>query len=288
MKMPQYHESKQRGSADFPIEYHYVGESHPRYNMPYHWHEEAEIIYVRAAFMTITVDDVQLQLKMGDVVFIAPEQLHGGVDGYGPYECIVFDMRGLLRCGDQARKQLGDVMHRTMCLPTHYDKFDDQISQIGLMMEALRRKSPGCEMMTLGALYQFFGMAYMDGLVKPASAEPTRRVQQLKRVFEKIEAEYMNQLTLADLASAAHMAPRYFCRVFREATHKTPVDYLNEYRIGVACDMIVASGTERTLTEIALDCGFSSLSYFIRQFKKYKGYTPGRFLELRTKITGGN
>lgn len=288
MKLSQYHESKQRGSADFPIEYHYVGGSHPRYNMPYHWHEEAEIVYVLAGFMQITVDGVEKELKAGDVVFIAPEQLHGGVDGYGPYQCVVFDMRGLLRCGDQARKELSDVMHRTMCLPTFYERNDPQVSQIWLMMDALREKAPGCEMLTLSALYHFFGSVFMDGLAKPATAEPARRVQQLKRVFEKIEAEYMNPLTLADLAAAAHMAPRYFCRVFREATHKTPVDYLNEYRIGVACDMIAAAGTERTLTEIALDCGFSSLSYFIRQFKKYKGNTPGQYQEMRRRVTGGN
>ena len=51
------------------------------------------------------------------------------------------------------------------------------------------------------------------------------------------------------------------------------MDYLNYYRIEAACNEIAA--TERNLTEIALDAGFSNLNYFIRQFRKYKGVTPG-------------
>ena len=277
MKLTQYHESRQRGSADFPMEYHYVDERHPRYQMPYHWHEEAEMLHVLQGPLEISLDDAVLALSTGDVLFIAPEQLHGGVSGTGEYECIVFDPRGLLRCGDPCRQQISSVMHRETALRSLYRAGNEPVAQVPRMFRALREKAPGCELMTLGALYQFCGGAYMAQDAAPAQAQPARRAQQLKRVFEKVEAEYMNPLTLADMASAAHMAPRYFCRVFRAATHRTPVDYLNEYRIGVASDQIAAGGADRTLTEIALDCGFSSLSYFIRQFRKYKGVTPGQY-----------
>ena len=97
----------------------------------------------------------------------------------------------------------------------------------------------------------------------------------LKRVFEMIETEYASRLTLNDLASAVHMTPKYFCRFFREAVHRTPIDYLNYYRIEAACSEIAL--TDKTLTEIALDCGFGTLNYFIRQFRRYKGVTPGQY-----------
>ena len=86
----------------------------------------------------------------------------------------------------------------------------------------------------------------------------------------------MSPLSLSDMAAAVHMTPKYFCRFFKATTHRTPVDYLNYFRVEAACNEIAA--TDRNLTEIALDVGFSNLNYFIRQFKKYKGITPGQYL----------
>ena len=46
MRTLQYHEAKQRGSMEFPLDYHYIDRNHARYEMPYHWHEETEILFV--------------------------------------------------------------------------------------------------------------------------------------------------------------------------------------------------------------------------------------------------
>ena len=46
MKYFEYKEEKQHGTFDFPIEFYHVNQSHPRYNMTYHWHTECEIIRI--------------------------------------------------------------------------------------------------------------------------------------------------------------------------------------------------------------------------------------------------
>ena len=61
-------------------------------------------------------------------------------------------------------------------------------------------------------------------------------------------------------------------------TRRTPIDYLNYYRIEQATYQLLQS--DATVTEIAYRCGFNDLSYFIRAFKKYKGITPGRYEKL--------
>jgi AraC-like DNA-binding protein len=60
-------------------------------------------------------------------------------------------------------------------------------------------------------------------------------------------------------------------------THRTPIDYLNYYRIERACFKLVS--TNLSITEVAFECGFNDLSYFIKTFKKYKAITPKQYLK---------
>ena len=46
MKFFDFKEDKQHGRFDFPIEFYHVDQSHPRYDMPYHWHTQCEIIRI--------------------------------------------------------------------------------------------------------------------------------------------------------------------------------------------------------------------------------------------------
>lgn len=279
MRLLQYHEAKQRGSADFPLDYHYLDQEHPRYQMPYHWHEEYELLHVLQGEFVLTLDDESIVLGAGDVAFVPAGQLHGGTPRDCIYECIVFDMRLLLKCNDHCKQQIRDIRHGAICPHSHYPADDKVIRHtIPPMFQALHDQCPGYELITLGCLFQFLGEVYKHGSYTPALSVSSdgKRVLQLKQVFELIESSYASSLTLTEMAAAAHMSPKYFCRFFKTVTHRTPVDYLNYYRIEAACDQIAA--TKKNLTEIALDTGFSNLNYFIRQFKKYKGITPGQYL----------
>ena len=77
------------------------------------------------------------------------------------------------------------------------------------------------------------------------------------------------------MAEAAEMSPKYFCYFFKEMTAKTPVEYLNGYRIEKATKMLL--NTNDSVTDVAYSCGFNDLSYFIKTFKQIKGITPAKF-----------
>ena len=76
------------------------------------------------------------------------------------------------------------------------------------------------------------------------------------------------------MADSVQMSPKYFCRFFQEMTHRSPVDYLNYYRIERACYQLLT--TNDTITEVAYNAGFNDL---IKTFKKYKGTTPKQYLK---------
>ncbi|MDY3279933.1 MAG: AraC family transcriptional regulator [Eubacteriales bacterium] len=272
----RFHESLQRGSPDFPLEYYLLDQHHARYEMSFHWHEEVELLRIRSGAFTLSLEDQILRLLPGDMAFIPSGCLHGGVPEDAVYECVVFDMRFLLKAGEACRTYILDVLHRQVTVSPLLSKGSPAARVLSSAFDALHSRTPGYEAITVGALLQFIGCIFQDGLYTPGgSADDCRKVLQLKKVFELIESDYAAPLTLAQLAACANMTPKYFCRFFKQAVHRSPMDYLNFYRIEMACYALAA--TDCNVTEAALDAGFNDPGYFIRTFKHFKGETPGHY-----------
>ena len=98
---------------------------------------------------------------------------------------------------------------------------------------------------------------------------------QLKTVFDLIESRYSQKLTLDDLASAVHLDRKYFCRFFKKALGKTPISYINDFRIRHATTLLCT--TELPVTEVCLESGFNNLGHFMKEFKKATQFTPLQF-----------
>ena len=147
------------------------------------------------------------------------------------------------------------------------------------MFAHMKTREEGHELTVIGAFYEFFGYILKHELYseeQSISAKDGRRIDHLKNVIAMIEEHYDECITLDDLARSAGMNSKYFCRYFREMTHRTPIDYLNYYRIEQACFKLATSND--SIAEIAMSCGFNDQSYFIKTFKKYKGVTPKKYL----------
>ena len=99
----------------------------------------------------------------------------------------------------------------------------------------------------------------------------------IKKVLAYISENYASNISLDCLAKIAGMNPKYFCQYFRSMTDRTPINYLNYYRIECACEMLAKQNV--SIKQVAVSCGFNDESYFIKMFQKYKGTTPKRFMK---------
>ena len=280
MKYLDYQEHRKQGTFNFPIAFYHVEKTHPRYHMPYHWHTECEIIQIIEGNFSLTIDERTYQLKEGDIVFIQDGMLHGGSPENCVYECLVFDMKLLLKDNHICSKQVEAIISHDLQISNLLPGGGTPIGAVAKeLFSAMREKFTGYEFAVQGSLYLLVGLILRDGLYT-ADAGPQKhalfRLKQLKRVLRYIEEHYGEEITLETLASVAGMNPKYFCRFFRQMTQKTPVGYLNYYRIECAREQL--STTSCTITEIALNCGFNDVSYFIKTFRKYMGVTPGQFV----------
>ena len=93
----------------------------------------------------------------------------------------------------------------------------------------------------------------------------------LKCIYE----HYGDKLTLKDIADAACISESEVLHCFSEAPGTTPVAYLVHYRSEQAADLLLH--TDRSITEIAVLCGFFDISYFIRTFRRFYGTSPSRY-----------
>lgn len=280
MKYMNYREEKKHGTFDFPIEFYHVGPTHPRYEMSYHWHIEYEIIRILKGEFLMTIGEEEFLARAGDIIFVKGGLLHGGIPVKCMYECIVFNLGALMTSSPAGDRLLKKIRDDSIQVLNHFPKPDPELMRITeRMFGQMKTQAEGHELIVIGAFYEFFGYVLERRhyiITQDISTKEGRRIEHLKRALEVIENSYPDCITLDDLAKAAGMNSKYFCRYFREMTHRTPIDYLNYYRIEQACFKLATSNS--SIADVGMSCGFNDVSYFIKTFKKYKGMTPKKYL----------
>lgn len=278
MKYTDYIERRPQGTFNFPIAYYHQTPLSPRYHMPYHWHTHYEIMRIISGSFHLTLDNETFTYRTGDVIFISGGVLHGGEPDDCVYECIVFDLDMLMKDNHACANTIQNIMNGTIKVHTHISEKCDKILPVTeKLCNVLSEKKTGYEFMTQGYLYMLLGTIIEEKLYERSVLDSitTGRLNSIKDVLGYISDNYSDNISLEKLARIAGMNPRYFCRYFRSMTGRTPIDYLNYYRVECACEML--STKNISIKETAISCGFSDESYFVKTFRKYKNTTPKQF-----------
>jgi AraC-like DNA-binding protein len=110
---------------------------------------------------------------------------------------------------------------------------------------------------------------------KPIAGQYKLKEQQrLKVVYAYIEEHYKEKIDIVQMAELTHLTHAAFCRYFKKMTLMTFTEFVNQYRINQAKTLLLL---DKTVSEVCFDCGFESLSYFNRIFKKITGDNPMAF-----------
>lgn len=93
-----------------------------------------------------------------------------------------------------------------------------------------------------------------------------------KLIVDYLSAHFLENLTLDKIAQDLHYSKNYLCKAFTNTTGYTIKQYVNYLRINHSYDLVCF--TKRRFSEIAAQCGFSSIHYFSRTFHRIVGITP--------------
>ncbi len=269
-------EKTQRGSSDFPIQFYGLTQTHPRYEMPLHWHKEFELIRVCSGKFHLFLQNTEFVMTPGDIALVSSGTLHRGTPEDCMYECVVFDLNMLRRYpGDKVSTLLSAIKNGEVSATGWYSNASkDFCTIVHNLFDCLKQETDYYEFSVYGLLYKLFGALYQENKIQTASASRfhNRKADTMRLLLNWIDVHFREPITLNQLAQIADVNEKYLCHLFKDFTDHTPIDYINHLRVEQALREIQEN--HLSVTDAAYESGFNDLSYFSRTFKKYKGHSP--------------
>lgn len=279
------------GDVTFPIAcYDEDFSTHP---VPWHWHDEFEILILTAGCAHIDLEQCCVPLLAGDALLVHPGALHGARSATAQQarcRSLVFHPR-LIGGG------IDSVFWQTLIDPLvqnkslRYQYLDHTIAwqakaitDMADAWTAFVGEENDRENLIRYLLSRAFRALNQN---RPASATTVTRqtwdmAERTKTMMQYIHEHYAEELLLDQIAGSASVSKSVCLRCFRQVIGTTPVRYLAQYRIEKAAGLLRT--TDKRTSEIAIACGFSDLSYFTKCFRERKGLTP---LAYRRAVASG-
>lgn len=251
----------------------------------FHWHNYLEISYVKQGRGKYYIEDKTYEIQEGDIIVINNIEPHY-MEVLPPVKMlqpvIMFDPQ-LVWSGENDffdLQYLKPFFDRSSSFSNKIDSTSDVGREIFKLLTDIEaeyiRKPFGYELMIKAKMLHIISYLirhYQDDAKQSEGVTRTRmKLKKLEPVFEYINSYYQNKILLEALAGLMFMSPNYFCSYFREATGLSPMEYVSKIRILKSVELLKT--TEKSIFEIAMECGFTNLSNFNKLFRKHTGSTP--------------
>lgn len=239
-----------------------------------HWHDDVELTFALSGHMMYEVNGRKVALAEGDGIFITPHQMHYGYSADGTdceYVCVVFRANLLSWNKTLWEKYIIPIEQsgRFTFIPLSATQ-ESGVKILSLMKELYRirkRNDVACELDEIAVLHRLWAELYRTLQQElTASFSDDRNVSSFKNMLGYLYKNFATKITLEEIAAAGNVGRSTCCAMFTKYTGRSPVDYLNAYRIEVGVNML--NTTKQSVTDIAFACGFTSSSYFAEEFQK--------------------
>lgn len=258
--------------------------------VPWHWHKAVEIFYMESGTLEYCTSKEKWVFPPGSGGMLNSNVLHSTKALNRAEETIqilhIFDVS--LLAGEQgSRIEQKYILPLAAALQVEmiplYPKNPKEAEILRLIREAFRLKEQdfGYEIRLREALTKIWLLLFELARSQIENQEEyDKNNDKIKEMMIYIHEHYDRKISVEELAASAFLSERECFRVFRSCLHMTPMEYMKNYRLQMACQML-ARGQD-SVTEIAQACGLGSSSYFGKLFREYANCTP---LEYRRKCS---
>ncbi|SEA36719.1 AraC-type DNA-binding protein [Pseudobutyrivibrio sp. ACV-2] len=251
---------------------------------PMHWHPAIEIVMPVENSYKLVFSNGEVILKENDICIICPGCVHSIIAPPTGRRIIFQPNPNTLRFLREV-EVLFSIMS-PYCVITKRD-YPDIHGTLRKMLVDIREEYMGGLPFSEVSIYsKLLDMLVLIGTHYSVSNVNTNYNPIIKEEYapkfmeicDYINAHCAEDLKLDDIADMSGFSKFYFERLFKQFTGTSFYKYVNQKRIAKAQDLLVAPGV--SVTEVALNCGFTSISSFIRMFKLQKGCTPTEFKSM--------
>ena len=274
-------ENKPHGTKDDPFSTYHIQNGGQSFQIPVHWHDELEIIYVKSGFLTVNISGENYIGKPGDAFVVSPGNLHfmGSQTGTVDYFTFLFPLKYIaFRTDDMLDDKLIEPLNsgHLMISPEIKDTVKEQCEQLAGVYAAEIDESESKitgQIRKKIILLQFIHELWKKGFI--IENDTTGRNTVEKEMVSYIQQNYMGKILLREFGEQFHLSEKYISRYFKEHFHITLSQYVTYLRLEHAKQML--QETDISVTEVAMQSGYQNISYFIRSFKKTYGVSPLKY-----------
>ena len=251
-----------------------------------HWHDDLEFIRITDGKMNYYINGKNVVLKENDGIMVNTRQMHYG-SSVSREECSF-----LCILVHPSLFSSNKLIYQKYLLPLlenreiEYIYLDSQRPDHAFILDSLTEMTRlkeqggfGYELEIIGLFYMIWGnlaRQFMAGTgAAAASGSQDIDTKAQKDMVSFIYQHYTEKLTLAAIAASGGVCRSKCCQIFKKYLCLSPIDFLNAYRLEVSSYLL--RKTDKSITEIATECGFGHLSYYSELFARRYGCTPRQY-----------
>lgn len=258
-----------------------------------HWHNSFELIEVVEGRFYCNVDGSEFLINKGNICIISRGRLHHiYTEDYNASMCrkktIIFNPDYFIKDQNIYEKYILPLLEKDAFAHIQFNIKKGIGLDINTLMkeiEALEDEKPiGYELEEYSLIYKVIRYLYLAYQSSKQSIHTTydANVQIQRNMTTFIHEHFNSKIGLEDIAEAGQVSKSTCIRLFHKYTGKSPIDFLNSYRLQMSAEKLVA--TSEQITEIAYACGFGQPSYFNRLFLKEYNMTPNQYRKQHARM----
>lgn len=256
--------------------------------IPWHWHDEIEFVYMAEGKMKVKTPSESYILEKGDMVAINSNILHyASAVGKCRLRSLVFSPM-LITGNDNsvyAKKYIQPLVSCNSFSSLFIDTENENVSVwFNAAFEALSHDTRGFEFTVRENLSRI--CFYLYGQFEQQFFQKEKSLNQdnlrIRQMLKFIQENFANNLSLADISNSADISERECMRCFKKTIRISPIQYLLKYRIMRGAEMLL-NDQEKSISQVAMNCGFDSPSNFTKFFRRFYNCTPREYKQKHTE-----
>ncbi len=260
---------------------------------PVHWHNAVEIIMPLENHYVVSAGDTVYDIPEYDVLIVPSGELHG-MPELIPGHRLIFQCDNEVLEGASVLDPIMRALSSTLLINDDYNRDIHRLAK-KIMLDIYSLYYSNSEiadvkiytmLLELFTSIREFQLETGRNAVSADNEEDTDCVGKFDFILKYIDNNYMNDITLDDLANIAGYSKFHFSRIFKQYNSMSYLQYINARRTKAAEILLLDS--ELSVTEVAMRSGFKSITTFNRIFKEIKHCTPTDFKKLLEKFGHDN
>ena len=258
-----------------------------------HWHNSFELIEVVEGKFFCNVDGSEFLINKGNICIINRGRLHHiYTEDHNAFKCrkktIIFNPDYFIKDQNIYEKYILPLLEKDAFAHIQFNIKKGIGLDINTLMkeiEALEDEKPiGYELEEYSLIYKVIRYLYLAYQSSKQSIHTAydANVQIQRNMTSFIHEHFSSKIGLEDIAEAGQVSKSTCIRLFHKYTGKSPIDFLNNYRLQMSAEKLVT--TSEQITEIAYACGFGQPSYFNRLFLKEYNMTPNQYRKQHARM----